>query len=771
MKFKFGTKAKTLDLLKNTSVRAMFCDQLIISVDEWKGDTTLHSHKVLEWSKNRLLAIRSSSTMEDTSLCSNAGAFHSEININPINANIITAVNKVISSYDVDAGQEVLIQPMVEDVVLSGVVFTRDLDTGSPYYSINYDDYSGRTDTVTSGIVNKLVVIHRSSVNSLHSSRMKAIVDAVQDIEKIVTNDALDIEFCVTKNEEVFILQVRPLAVSNQWIDIDDDLIGGVISSIRYDIENLNGKKEYLSGVTTILGEMPDWNPAEMIGNTPRPLAFSLYSYLITNRTWSLARADMGYRDVPLPLMLGLAGRPYIDVRKSLNSFFPSSIDESFAERLINYQMSLLAENRDLHDKVEFEIAITCRDLSFSGRRKELISAGFNENEIDKFGDQIGQLTAQAIKLGAPGLKVQLALTERVLNKNVGSSATLSDVTELMDNTIEYGTRPFSILARHAFIAIALLKSMVARKLLKECDVEMIIGSVHTVASKLVEDLTSVAHGALYKEKFLSIYGHLRPGTYDVLSQRYDENSDFYIGQLSGNDQLVSPPVTFKLTDKQRKEISIALADEGLNDDVDWVMDYITTAIYAREQAKFYFTKGVSDTLSAITKWGKRNSLSRDDISYIDIDSLINNESDKKYLKQQAIIGKEKHLITRAINLPHLIVEPDDIGVIFYSGNKPTFITNLSVIASSCNLDDGQKVNLDGKIILIRSADPGFDWIFSHPIKGLITQFGGANSHMSIRCAEFGLPAAIGCGERLFETLRESAVIELNCGAQMVVGH
>ena len=40
---------------------------------------------------------------------------------------------------------------MITNVKMSGVIFTHDADNNSPYYCINYDDISGKSDTVTSG--------------------------------------------------------------------------------------------------------------------------------------------------------------------------------------------------------------------------------------------------------------------------------------------------------------------------------------------------------------------------------------------------------------------------------------------------------------------------------------------------------------------------------------------------------------------------------------------------------------------------------------------
>ena len=65
---------------------------------------------------------------------------------------------------------------MVKNVWTSGVIFTKNINNSSPYYIINYDDKSGKTDKVTSGndkYANKVLKILRGKENQLLSPRFQ----------------------------------------------------------------------------------------------------------------------------------------------------------------------------------------------------------------------------------------------------------------------------------------------------------------------------------------------------------------------------------------------------------------------------------------------------------------------------------------------------------------------------------------------------------------------------------------------------------------------
>ena len=96
--------------------------------------------------------------------------------------------------------------------------------------------------------------------------------------------------------------------------------------------------------------------------------------------------------------------------------------------------------------------------------------------------------------------------------------------------------------------------------------------------------------------------------------------------------------------------------------------------------------------------------------------------------------------------------------------NKENYITQKTQIGEIIELKKMTNLKLiKDKIILIENADPGFDFLFSHKIKGLITKYGGSNSHMAIRCMELGLPAIIGAGEKIYDHLTNSKKIFIDC--------
>ena len=139
-------------------------------------------------------------------------------------------------------------------------------------------------------------------------------------------------------------------------------------------------------------------------------------------------------------------------------------------------------------------------------------------------------------------------------------------------------------------------------------------------------------------------------------------------------------------------------------------------------------------------------------------------------MRDHSQLGKNEHEITQAIKLPPVINKDEDVFIVPLFHTRPNFITKNSTRGQYIFLDKhSQQIDVSNKIVLIESADPGFDWIFAFSLTGLITKYGGVNSHMAIRCTEFGLPAAIGCGEQIFDSILRSQAVEINCSEERIV--
>ena len=768
MAFAFGTKAETLAWLSGRARLPRFCEQTFFSVADWSDCRHTLLEKILAAFDCDHLVVRSSTLVEDGVNGSMAGAFLSLVGVPCESDALGDAVDRVISSYGgAESRDQVLVQPELESVAISGVVMTRDLETGAPYYVINYDDFSGRTDSVTGGAESKTIVVHRDRPDALHSPRMRVLVRAIAEIEAITASDRLDVEFCITHDDEIFILQVRALAASRNWPAIPDRAVDAAVDQVRAGIDRLVTRRPGVFGATSLFGQMPDWNPAEMIGGMPRPLAYSIYRRLITNNAWAVARSRMGYRDMSgHALMQGFAGQPYIDVRLSLNSFLPADLDAAVAETLVDAQLARLAARRDLHDRIEFAVAMPSLDFAFGERRGELGDAGLDADTIEAFRDSLRRLTVSIVENGIADMARLEAVVASIAPPAVAEIGTdpARAFAPMLENCIEKGTIPFAMLARHAFIGVSFLRSLVKIGVFGDGERDRFLASVHTVAAEFVHDLEALHLGRLSRDDFLARYGHLRPGTYDIASPRYDQAPDLYLGGRAHGPAAAS---RFACTSGQRRKIADALVGLGAGIEVEDFLAYIAEAIRLRELAKFRFTRTVSGLLEKIAAWGGARGLDRQALSYLSLEDIL--ADDASDLDEIIETRRAAFQVGRLVRLPHLITGIDDVDVIRVPFNKPTYITQVTVTAPLASLPPGAPPRgVEGEIVLIESADPGFDWIFSYPLAGLITKFGGANSHMAIRCAEFGVPAAIGCGERLFDDLAQGRVVALDCTAQTV---
>ena len=220
-------------------------------------------------------------------------------------------------------------------------------------------------------------------------------------------------------------------------------------------------------GSRTVYGVMPDWNPAEIIGVRPKPLALSLYRELVTDAIWAYQRHNYGYRNLrSFPLMLHFFGLPYIDVRLSFNSFIPADLEEGLAGRLTDYYIDRLLAEPTLHDKVEFEIIFSCYTLDLPEQLERLAKAGFANKERAAIADSLRRLTNRIIhskdglwREDAAKLEILHARREELFSS---SADPLERIYWLLEDAKRYGTLPFAGLARAGFVAVQMLQSLMA---------------------------------------------------------------------------------------------------------------------------------------------------------------------------------------------------------------------------------------------------------------------------------------------------------------------
>lgn len=783
----FGTKAETLASLhaKGFSVPPL----VYFEAGQWGNTSDAILENILDTFEDTVLAVRSSAYSEDSLESSMAGVFHSVLHV-PCECTALNhAINDVVKRFQ-RPDDQILVQRMVHNVQMAGVIMTRALSDGSPYYVFNYDDHSRHTDTVTGGSITPKTVYVYNGVSSedFDSLRLRDALQLVRSLEAIFEATPLDIEFAIDDNHCVWLLQVRPICSFRHW---KPEAIHGVSQQILH-VEafvdaGMRPRPDFY-GKRTIYGVMPDWNPAEIIGLVPRPLAFSLYRELITRTIWSNAREHMGYHSVPpTDLMVSIVGHPYIDVRASCNSFLPAGLPEPLAEILVDAWLERLDTHPEFHDKLEFEVVPTVLDFDFSSTMLERYPGLLNAYALTQYTDRLRHITNTALQSDSSldeALQTVTRLhtipleqkTKHHSNPQDVSTAIVLQLPLLLENCRQWGTIPFSIIARHAFMAEALLRSAVRCGALQQERLDAFKRSIETISSHLSHDFAIACHDPTKRTDFLAYYGHLRPGTYDILSSSYAQRGDLFEEmppvETTTVKNLEEP---FLLKTHEQTALTTLLNDTGLCTTPEDLLKYARKAIAGREYAKFVFTRHLSFILELLAVWGESLHFTRAQVAMIpitDITQMLFTPLTKDIQPHfSETIQKQQHLYDLAMSfkLSQLIRSPRDIYIAAMHRTTPNFITSCRVEAPvACLSMESPACDLTGCIVCIESADPGYDWIFTRNIAGLITCFGGSNSHIAIRCAEYGLPAAIGCGTVLFERISTATYCTLDCGSKTI---
>ena len=255
---------------------------------------------------------------------------------------------------------------------------------------------------------------------------------------------------------------------------------------------------------------MPDWNPAEMIGQHPSQLASSMYKELITNETWLNSREDMGYRSFDNKALMSIhAGKPYIDIRKSLNSFLPKTISKKIANKIINNSINKIMVNPTLHDKLEFDVTTTCFSFDFEKRVKSLIP-NINKEEskylrlsyLEIFRRNLVSENKGSLQFNLKKIKK----LKKIQNEEIKDGITdLKNLKSIIENCKNFGIKPFAIIARHAFVSKEIINSFLRLNILSKKKIANFYNSIQTITFSFLDDQNKIKGDKKTKDFFEKI--------------------------------------------------------------------------------------------------------------------------------------------------------------------------------------------------------------------------------------------------------------------------
>lgn len=723
--------------------------------------------------------VRSDARDEDSATASHAGRYDSiPLLGTPGVREICRAVDQLFASYEpAHPDDAVFIQRLLTQVSATAVVTTVAPATAAPYTTVVIDPNPVGTDGVTGGtggnvawhvlhspVLPRHTTIRRTDTSALLSAFLHAATEVGGAVSRLSGSQPLDLELLEDANGDIHLLQARPLvlpvgATTQAAAQIAEQAIAAVHStqSAARQLIAPHGGRGILSNTT-------DWNPAEMIGQRPHALAASLYAHAITNRTWARQRAEYGYRDLTgKVLMHMLSGQPYVDVTASLESFIPAATPQSTAERLLAAQLDLLHTNRSLHRSVEFTVATSSVDFSLRQRLANGPAGTLSPHERHELAIALAELTIAGLSRLTGDLDAIGRATQRRREIQL-----LTDPAErysaLHSQIAGCAALPFAHVARAAFVATAFLRSSQEEGLADESSVNAFMQGLNTISATMRRDGHSVYEGRLSWAEFVDTYGHLRPGTYDLRERCYRDDPETFLRPFVTSDPYLPDPDRGPQDwfTANHSTVAAQLDDLGLHVSVEELTTFTIAAIRGREAAKFEYSAWVCDLLESLYAATRPLGPTRARLVQWTIDDAYAWCHLGVAPSDVSIEHRfREYEVANLVHLPAVITEADDLTCFFEPPGTATYVGSERVCAPAHhNPEPGSAIR---GIVVVERADPGWEWLLSGEVRGIVTAQGGANSHLAVRCAELGIPAAIGVGEDTMRTLRMATSLRLDC--------
>lgn len=718
------------------------------------------------WMKRHHLAVRSDHDDEGALAARHAGKYLSVLDVPPRPDAVREAAASVFATYDGPGNVgRLFIQPMAPDVRWSGVITSRNRRSGAPYFVI-HEAPGTDTSRVTSGGPgeSQVTYIARSVPGrQTLSRRHEQLLRMTREVEALLDHEQLELEFVTHHQALPVLLQARPLDCPRP----------GPGETFSTGLERLNREADaWWSSAECgddgpVFSVMADWNPAEIIGRNPKPLATSLYQVFVTNRVWAQARADLGYHEVRLrPLMRILGNTPYVDVSLSLRSLTPAGIDERSRAKLVRHWLAQLRRQPGLHDAIELEIAETCYTTLSPVRVSMLREAGLSPAEIEDFHDQLKSLTRRLVDPAGLFHKDLETLRKRLRAEVAPNSAAHPEpgsISALASECIKTA-RLFARLARSAFVGVAQLEALVKSGAVDENDRLAFYRFRHPAMNDHHEHAGSDPQpgGTLHLHDFL------RPGTYDIERSCY-RDMDWH--SFPGVKPSTKAGDSLPRLDTRAIQDALDVADTGLvaND----LSRFISLSIAAREESKFLYSYHLSRLLEAIAGAGQSTGLSRAQLAMLDIAKLMNlpgaSIDQVRSLAQQAEDRRARFNALSNYVLPDVLVSPLEVFAHTQSRPDGHFFGHGVVSGTPIAIDEACPGDLRGRVVVLEAADPGFEFLFGSEIAALVTCYGGVNSHMAVRCQESGTPGVLGVGPDRFDQLLRADQVTIDFDSRRLI--